>query len=157
MNQLLQGTLLWIVGLVIVGFSCMGFLVWKLRKKIAILFGEVPSESDGELQRDILRRLMRLEMWVAAVEPRVAILETTATISLQKVGFMRFNPFQDTGGDNSFVIALLDQENSGVLLSSLYTRDGVRVFAKNIERGHTRYPLIAEEQKVLEETMMRSR
>ena len=77
-------------------------------------------------------------------------------MSVQKVGFLRFNPFQDTGGDNSFALALLDRENNGVILSSFYTREGVRIYAKQIENGASRQALSDEEKKVLEEALNRS-
>ena len=85
--------------------------------------------------------------------PRLATAEATAVTSIQKVGFVRFNPFQDTGGDNSFSVALLDQKNDGVLLSSLYMRDGTRLYAKEVKNGTTRTPLSDEEAEVLKDAL----
>jgi len=70
--------------------------------------------------------------------------------SVQKVGVVRFNPFKDTGGDQSFAIALLDASDSGLVISSLYTRDGVRVFSKAIEKGKSKYQLSEEEKQAIE-------
>ncbi len=51
---------------------------------------------------------------------------------IQKYTLMRFNPFEDAGGDQSFVIALLDGKDSGVVISSLHSRNGTRVYAKSV-------------------------
>jgi hypothetical protein len=54
---------------------------------------------------------------------------------LQKVGFVRFNPFSDTGGDQSFCLSVLDDEDSGIVLSSLHSRGQTRVYAKAVKKG----------------------
>lgn len=52
-----------------------------------------------------------------------------------RVGLTRFNPFEDLGGDQSFMLCLLDQNNSGVIITSLHNRDITRVYAKPIKNG----------------------
>lgn len=71
--------------------------------------------------------------------------------SITKVSLVRYNPFQDTGGDQSFSIALLDADNSGFVISALYSREGTRVYAKPIEKGKSRYQLTGEEIKAIEQ------
>ena len=58
---------------------------------------------------------------------------------------MRFNPFSDTGGDQSFSIALLDGAGDGLVISSLFGRAETRVFAKPVENGTSRHTLSSEE------------
>lgn len=66
--------------------------------------------------------------------------------SIHKVGIIRFNPFKDIGGDQSFALALLDGKNSGIVLSSLHTREGTRIYSKPIEKGISdKYTLTEEE------------
>lgn len=108
---------------------------------------------DEDTVHGLMRRIARLEAKSEELDPRIALLEDVATSSIQKVGFTRFNPFQDTGGDNSFILVLLDRTNTGVILSSLYMREGVRVYAKSIEAGKPKHVLSAEEKKILEDTM----
>ncbi|MFA5871902.1 MAG: DUF4446 family protein [Parcubacteria group bacterium] len=70
--------------------------------------------------------------------------------SVHKVGVIRFNPFKDLGGDQSFSIALLDGQNNGVVVSSLHTRGGNRVYAKPVEFGKAvKHPLTEEEQEAI--------
>lgn len=56
---------------------------------------------------------------------------------LQKVGFVRFNPFGDTGGDQSFCVCFLDDHDNGVVITSLHSREQTRIYAKPIKKGKT--------------------
>lgn len=66
---------------------------------------------------------------------------------LRKVALIRFNPFEDTGGDQSFVLALLDGNNNGVVLSSLHSRAGTRIYAKEVGVGVPRGHQFSKEEK----------
>ena len=68
---------------------------------------------------------------------------------VQKVGVVRFNPFGDVGGNQSFVIALLDNSLNGVIIQGLYSRDGVRVYSKEIKEGKSEYALGKEEEEAI--------
>lgn len=69
---------------------------------------------------------------------------------LHKFGMVRFNPFNDVGGDQSFAIAFLNGKDSGIVISSLYTREGTRVYSKSIINGESeKYPLTDEEKKAI--------
>lgn len=73
-----------------------------------------------------------------------------ANRSVHKVGVIRFNPFKDLGGDQSFSIALLDGQNNGVVISGLHTREGNRVYAKPVENGKAvKHPLTEEELEAI--------
>lgn len=70
--------------------------------------------------------------------------------SLQKIGFVRFNPFSQTGGDQSFSLALLDDKNNGLVLSSLHSRETTRLYTKTIKAGKAEgYELSKEEIKAI--------
>lgn len=69
---------------------------------------------------------------------------------VQKVGIVRFNPFADTGGDQSFVLAILDGTDSGMVLTSLHSRANTRWYAKNVEKGKgVDHQLSQEEEKAV--------
>jgi multidrug efflux pump subunit AcrA (membrane-fusion protein) len=72
--------------------------------------------------------------------------------SLHRVGVVRFNPFADTGGDQSFVVALLDGHDDGVVFSGLHSRTGSRVYAKPVTRGSSMYNLSKEEQEAIRQS-----
>lgn len=66
---------------------------------------------------------------------------------IQKIGFVRFNPFPQTGGDQSFCLSLLNQKDSGFVLSSLHSRDHTRFYAKTIKNGQPDGSKLSEEEK----------
>lgn len=68
---------------------------------------------------------------------------------LKNVGIVRYNAFDDVGGEQSFAVVLLDSEHNGVALSSLYGRQDSRVYAKAVHGGQGERPLSDEEQKAL--------
>lgn len=69
---------------------------------------------------------------------------------LHKFGMVRFNPFNDVGGDQSFAISFLNGKDSGIVISSLYTREGTRIYSKSIINGESeKYPLTDEEKKAI--------
>jgi hypothetical protein len=71
---------------------------------------------------------------------------------IQKIGLIRFNPFKDTGGDQSFVLALVDGNDTGVVISGLYSRAGTRWYAKKIAAGKgVDYELSDEEKAAIKE------
>jgi hypothetical protein len=70
-----------------------------------------------------------------------------AQTSIHKIEVLRFNPFKDIGGDQSFAIALLDGKNSGLVMSSLHTREGTRIYAKPINKGTSEKYTLTEEEK----------
>ncbi len=76
-------------------------------------------------------------------------MEARSRGSLQHVGLVRFNPFEDTGSDQSFVIALLDDRRDGIVLSSLHGRGQTRVFAKPVEHGRSSHALSSEEAQAI--------
>ncbi|TAK96663.1 DUF4446 family protein [Patescibacteria group bacterium] len=77
-------------------------------------------------------------------------INALALRSIHRVGVIRFNPFKDIGGDQSFSVALLDGKGSGATISSLHTREGTRVYVKPILLGKSeKYPLTDEEQQAI--------
>lgn len=134
-----------------------GWVIFDMRKKMKRLLGETGTSMEEDIAQDLIRRAARLEAKCEELDPRIDLLEKIATVSIQKVSFVRFNPFQDTGGDNSFILVLLDRTNTGVILSSLYTREGIRLYAKSIEAGKHKHVLSTEEEKVLEDTIQKSK
>lgn len=94
----------------------------------------------------------RIEQLLTRVDGLNALeqeLEASTRLALQKVGMVRFNPFQDSGGDQSFAIALLDQGGSGIVISSLHGRAETRIFAKQVVNGRSTHSLSDEEQQAI--------
>ena len=78
-------------------------------------------------------------------------INSLAYKGLHKFAMIRFNPFKEVGGDQSFAIAILNGKNNGLTISSLYTREGTRVYSKSIINGESeKYPLTKEEIEVIQ-------
>lgn len=65
-----------------------------------------------------------------------------------KINVTRYNPFGDIGGDQSFILTILDQNSSGVIVSSLHNRDVTRVYAKPIKNGEGDNITLSKEEKL---------
>lgn len=73
---------------------------------------------------------------------------------VQKVSLIRYNPYQNTGGDQSFSVALLDGTGDGIVISSLHSRAGTRVFAKSVKQGkQDQIELSNEERQVIDKAL----
>ena len=73
---------------------------------------------------------------------------------LQRVGFKRFNPFTNTGGNQSFSLCLLDENSNGIMISSLHSRESTRIYAKPINKGKSAgNSLSAEEKQALKQAL----
>jgi uncharacterized protein YdcH (DUF465 family) len=123
--------------------------LWQTKKKLKVFFaGKKASDLEGVLFEEI-KRLKKSEADIKKLFKSSEALQKMASLSIQKVGVVRFNPFKGTGGDQSFAIALLDSRDNGLVISSLYTQEGNRVYAKPVENGQSKYPLSKEEIQAL--------
>jgi len=84
---------------------------------------------------------------------RMAVLEGAQRRAFQRVGLVRYNPFEETGGNQSFALALLDAGGDGWVLSSLHARSGTRVYVKAIRSGRADTGLSDEETAALGQAM----
>lgn len=92
-----------------------------------------------------LEKVFAVSRELDEVAARTAILEGAQRRAFQRVGLVRYNPFEETGGNQSFALALLDADGHGWVLSSLHARSGTRVYAKAIKAGRAEAGLSAEE------------
>jgi Protein of unknown function (DUF4446) len=85
-------------------------------------------------------------------EEHVRMAQVMPTV-VRHVGLVRFSPFHDTGGDQSFALALLDGRGDGVVLTGLHSRNDSRLYAKPIERGDSTYSLTPEERQAMQNAL----
>ena len=84
---------------------------------------------------------------------KIKNLEEISKITIQKTAIVRFNPFNEMGGNQSFVIAILDAKNNGFVISSLFVKDGNRVYAKAIKNCKSDHILSGEEKEAIEKAL----
>ena len=75
-------------------------------------------------------------------------IKPTQVDSRCKINITRFNPFENVGGDQSFILTILDQTNSGAVLTSLHNRDLTRLYAKTIKNGQAENNTLSKEEKL---------
>ena len=121
----------------------------RTRQRIKIFFRGRKTKDLEEVIAEQVKRMKSMEGDIKELFIWNEKLQKIADISIQRVGIVRFNPFKDVGGDQSFSIALLDKNNDGIVISSLYSREGTRVYAKPIKNGTSEYHLSEEEKKAI--------
>lgn len=154
LNIFNNNLIIFIFLLVILAAIVLGFLdTRRLKKRLKIFFNGSKAQDLEELLASELKKVRKLEDGLKKLGEDHKITRGLAVKSVHKVGIIRFNPFKDMGGDQSFVIVLLDAKNNGVILTSLFTREGSRVYAKPVIGGKSKYDLTEEENEALEKAM----
>jgi hypothetical protein len=111
------------------------------------------QEQEPKNFEEILTSFQDLKKDFKKLSRKVAICQEKYIDSVQKVGMVRFNPFSEVGGDQSFSVALLDGSNNGIVITSLYIREGNRVYGKPVNNGQSKYQLSNEENKAVEKAI----
>lgn len=109
------------------------------------------EKSEPQNLEEVLERFKHLEKKVKNLSEEISILKNDGKLSIQKVGVIRFNPFSEVGSDQSFSVALLDSNDCGVVITSLYNREENRIYAKPINEGQSQYLLSDEEKQAIEQ------
>jgi len=138
-----------IIAAVVVFDAILIIYVYKLKKRFDLFFQGGKTKNLEEVLSEQIKKTRTQEEGIKGILGKIKELGRISQKSFQKIGVTRFNPFENVGGDQSFIIALLDKQNDGVVISSLYARDGNRVYAKPIKNGESQYPLSNEEKEVI--------
>ncbi len=123
------------VGVTLVWLAILSVIYYRQNSKILTI-----SKGNSELSIiDILNKVVgkqnTLDKKISTIEKNVEGLIFDSKFYIQKIGLVRFNPFNDTGGDQSFILALTNFDDSGVVISGLHTRNGTRWYAKKVVKG----------------------
>jgi hypothetical protein len=121
----------------------------RLRERLDLL----TRGSDGESLEAVfdahLETVHQVGRDLDELTARTAVLESSARHHFARLGLVRFNPFPDTGGNQSFALALLDESEEGFVVSSLHSRTGTRIYAKAIVGGKADTSLSTEETEAM--------
>ena len=145
------------VAALVVGAVALLLAIWlSLRtsrlSRLAAFRPEMPASLQEKVEREG-RRLDDLTLRVQDVSGRLPTVEGRSTVSLQKVGIVRFNPYEDTGGQQSFAIALLDSRGTGFVISSLHSRQATRLYMKQVTEGRSEIALGDEEAEAIKQAL----
>lgn len=139
---------------VIVAVVLLAAWMLLLEMRLKKLFRGKKAKDLESVMLSINEELKQSDISREEVEKCLMSLEKRLNKSVQNVGVVRFNPFGDAGSNQSFAIALLDENENGVVLSGLYARDKINVFAKPIEKGVSQYALTKEEKEAIKATRL---
>ncbi len=121
----------------------------KLRRHYEALMTGVDGADLASALESFLVRLSSSEARLNAVEAGLVDIKSRLVGTVQHVSLKRYSAYADSGGDQSFSLALLDGDGDGVVLTGLYMRGGMRSYAKPIRGGESEYALTSEEESVV--------
>lgn len=137
---------IWLLGLT--------YFIWQQGSFLKSLF---PKSGERDIRKkfeEVLDDIGVFKKDLGEVKNKLAELEGQGQIHMQKVALLRYNPYEDTGGDQSFTLAFLDDSGTGIVVTSLHARSGTRVFAKPVLEGKSgKYQFSKEEEQVVEKAM----
>jgi len=139
-------------GILFLWLTVLTVYFWKLSSH----YNKLTSGANGKSLNIILENLLKdMDLSKKDIEKLKRYSEKLyedSLLHIQRVGLVRYNPFKDTGGDQSFVLSLIDGHDTGVVISGLYSRSGTRWYAKKVDQGKgVDYELSEEEKKSIKE------
>src|SRR6266513_1767410 len=95
---------------------------FKLKNHYNTLISGVNKKTLEGVLTNVVKDIHEAKKGIVHLSERCDTIEKEQLFHIQKIGLLRFNPFKDTGGDQSFIMALLDAKDTGVVITALYSR-----------------------------------
>jgi hypothetical protein len=142
-----------IIAIIVLALLVIGlvYVVHTLHKRVDLLLRGKDAKNLEDSIHAILDELERVHQKLKVHDGTLSEYNNRITDAVKSVPTLRFNPFSDSGGNQSFASAFITEKGDGVVISSLYSREKTSVFAKPIKGFDTDYELTAEEQEVLKQ------
>jgi len=135
-----------VFGFIFLWLGILTFFLFRTVRHYQELTRGVEKKHLQTVLEKILKDLGEEEKQISELFKIVRKLEKENLYNIQKIGLVRFNPFSEVGGNQSFSLAILDGEGSGLVISSLHSREVTRIYAKPVKRGKAvGYQLSTEE------------
>jgi len=135
-----------------------GLVFWVLALTVGVIYilykaskltREVKKGNLIKILENVLASEIKNSKEVALLKKQLAEIQETGKLHVQKMYLLRFNPFEELGGEHSFCLAILDGMENGVVLTGLHTRERTRIYVKSIRKGKSEVELSKEELKAL--------
>lgn len=142
---------------ILTGVSILIGTIWIIttEKRLKKFFLGKKAKDLEDTIRILENNIEALKRSKNETEKEIAAINLKLKKSIRGLEAIRFNPFPDQGSNQSFAIGFLNEEGDGVVLSSLYSRERMSVFAKPIKNKKSEYELSAEEKEVLTRSEVR--
>ncbi len=122
------------------------FFVVKFHKKTNTVLGKTKRSDLSKMLNEHIKSVAEARSDVDSLTKELDELKKSSVFNVSKVGLIRFNPYGDTGGNQSFALSLLNERGDGIVLSSLHGRDRTRSYAKPVKRGEPADFELSEEE-----------
>jgi hypothetical protein len=142
-----------LISLAVAGYAVMQLR--QLQERLRLALGGIDTDSLELTLGRYLSQVETVDSRLVVLNEKYERLAVMTSLASQKISLVRFNPFGDTGGDQSFSLAILDAHDSGYVLTSIHGREGTRVYVKPIDLGKSKYQLSQEEQQALSQASKR--
>lgn len=137
-------------------FFANNFKLSKINKKYNIFMKKLgKGDNIEEMIKNYINRVDQVETKTQELTKYCNKLDNEITLCIQKIGMVRYSAFKDTGSDLSFALALLDDNNDGVVLNGIYSREMSNIYAKQIKNGESLNKLSDEEKQALEMAILK--
>lgn len=140
--------------LVFIWLGVLSYMYWSYLKDKKKITNQIKDKGVENFLKEIFEKNNQIERDIYKLYKASKEINRIATRSISKEAIIRYNPFGDTGGDQSFSIALLDLKNNGMVISSLHSRSGTRIYAKPIIAGKSSHHLTEEEKDVMNKAQL---
>ena len=139
--------------IIVIWLSILTGLILKTKAHYNNLISNTRKHKIDEILDELLMIDKKTSQELEIVKKELHEEIRISNLHIQKVGLVRFNPFEKTGGEKSFVITFLNYENSGIVINFIHTRDGLRVYSKKVKKGiGEEFELSEEEKKAIEKS-----
>ena len=135
-------------GIVVIVLIWIGMTEYRFRK----FFAGTKAKNLEDVMIKLGNQMAELKETQIEINKHLVTVDKRLDKSIRSVKAIRFNPFLDAGSNQSFAISFLNDEGDGVVMSSLYARDRMSIFAKPIINGKSDFELSTEEKEVLEKS-----
>lgn len=138
------------VGILTIGFISILYSNIKLKNKYNKFMKKIGNGKNIEEDlENYMYRVERVERQNAEIISYCKNLDDEVAKCIQKVGIVRYSAFKDTGSDLSFAVAMLDENNDGVVFNGIYSREMSNIYAKPVKNGGSEYTLSEEEKEAI--------
>ena len=138
------------VGILTIGFIAILYSNIKLKNKYNKFMKKIGNGKNIEEDlENYMYRVERVERQNAEIISYCKNLDEEVAKCIQKVGIVRYSAFKDTGSDLSFAVAMLDENNDGVVFNGIYSREMSNIYAKPVKKGVSEYTLSEEEKEAI--------
>ena len=135
-------------GIIVILLIWIGLTEYRFKK----FFAGTKARNLEEVMIELGSQMKELKNSQEVINKHLITVDDRLNKSIRSIETVRFNPFLDAGSNQSFAISFLNDEGDGVVMSSLYARDRMSIFAKPIIGGKSDFELSSEEKEVLEKS-----